>query len=361
MAEQPIPPLSQNNPITDKEGKPRPFFILLINQLLKSSVASALALAQQALAAVNALIPRVEDLEDADLIAGVGLSGGGTVGDAPLTFNLEDTAVTPGAYTNADVTVDQQGRIVDISDGVPGGVEVRLAGSSIATGVTVLNFIGAAVSITDDGGGQVSITIAGSAPKTPPVIRGHGAQYFNSSSVTITWPTGTVAGDLAIIYVSNGYFIFDPSGWTVLSNASDNVNRVGIYSRVLNSGDIATGSVTVGCTGSFDGTAGIHTIVGNAAVYFVRNGNSSNSVSVATSSSPVVTDLALYFCSTRATTARTITCDQGAQDNAVANAGASIYIGSGVVPTALGFTAVYSLTGGGTDGTTAAILCLTSP
>lgn len=60
-------------------------------------------------------------LLELELIAGVGLSGGGVLGDLlNITFNLEDTAVTPGSYGSAPVlgsfessrfTVDQQGRL----------------------------------------------------------------------------------------------------------------------------------------------------------------------------------------------------------------------------------------------------------
>jgi hypothetical protein len=92
---------------------------------------------------------------------GVGLTGGPITGSG--TISLADTAVTPGSYTLANITVDGQGRITSASSGS--------SGSSVLSAVYAAGAAPADSTITLDGTRGPVVILDNATPLSGPLFR----------------------------------------------------------------------------------------------------------------------------------------------------------------------------------------------
>lgn len=196
-----ITPLDWQTPIVDAEtGKPSAQFIRLWQQMFQNGDGTNTGKADKA----------------TQIIAGTGLDGGGNL-SANRTIDLADTAVTPGSYTNTNLTVDQQGRITAAANGSGGG--------------------------------------GGSAP----TVVGVKITMFNAASVNAVLPTGSASGDLVLVGAHSGWNVILPAGCVVLDDSPGSFSNGMTFYKLLTGTDISNGYITVTFGGSYYGSVGIAT------------------------------------------------------------------------------------------------------
>jgi hypothetical protein len=247
------------------------------------------------------------------------LLSGATVGSS-TTFIV---GLTPGYLLNATVTSQGANYLL-------GAIQVTLGlqfGSAAGSNPTAIFGSGYVTGIT----GVSYPAQPGGAPSSPPStsalppsgVRGTGIQTGSLSSYKVYWPSGTLAGDLAIVFVSSAYTITNPSGWTVVNTWAANDYFNAAYSKVLTSTDISTGYVTIATGGTADSVLGIITFQGatnfsaNFASAYATNQSTAapQTLSTTGTGTPAAGNVPIYwsgaygavnFTNTRGTTLQTI-------------------------------------------------------
>lgn len=92
-------------------------------------------------------------------------------------------------------------------------------------------------------------------------MRGSGFVPITTNSAPVTWPAGTVAGDMAVVIVSAGWDFTIPAGWTSLGYRSGTGTAVAgsCFYKLLDAADISAGGFTLALGGSAGGGLSIAT------------------------------------------------------------------------------------------------------
>lgn len=224
--------------------------------------------------------------------------------------SLESIGIAIAASGNNQITLDStpyaksvrifiNGNILSPSGYAVSGTTINLTSALNSGDFVVVYWLPTATAIPQH------LTMGGAT--LSPTLRGVTEVTKSANSFTLSLPAGSQAGDLAILMCGHGWSATNPNGWTVNDNSSGSNWNGAVFSKLLSSGDITAGSITIAFAGSFDGYALLAVFNGPTGgireVDRFRSGNGAISdSSVSTSSSVASSDVLLYFSSTRANT-----------------------------------------------------------
>lgn len=230
----------------------------------------------------------IEDLgDDSDFLDGGGSNSGGLGVPTNIVIKSQTLHQTTGGQSSVDVVVS--------FDDVIGATnyETRITKVDCATG---------------------QAPAPTPPPPAGPTVRGATMAYVPSNPGTVSIPAGAQAGDLAILFAAHAWSASTPSGWAQENNLTGSNWNGAVFSKVLSSGDITTGSVTVTFATEYAGRIALAVMDGATGgireVKAVRSSTGASPVTLTTDSSAVATDRALYFGSIRSDSSVT-TVDRG--------------------------------------------------
>jgi hypothetical protein len=268
--------------------------------------------------------------QDADVAAGAGSASGtgaGSVGGG------SSGGVAAGAGTATGTGSGSATGAGSSSGSGSGAGAVSGAGGEIAGGAGAA--AGAGSDTADGSTGSAGITVRG----TSKVMNN-----ATTASLVVPIPATAVAGDRAVLHAEHAYSMSNPTGWTQLENLTGiNVNGYCGH-KVLTSGDITAGSVTINASGSYYGGAAMTVFVGAPSIR-THNGNRMMGTpnTLSTDSTPQSGDYAVYFGSSR--TNGTASCNVGSALQSGTSADAAIVLTGALLAASGAVSATFTYSG----------------